>query len=127
MISYCENDRTHPFLEEIVMLYAQWMESTEQFLSALALYSLFLRIQQAIFGEDCEQMIKTYKVMATLAMCIGQNGTVSGSKFLEKAQELIVKHGLGNELTMTPEEVKQSKEQQASLYFQQYLAADGNQ
>jgi hypothetical protein len=96
MISYCENDRTHPFLEEIVMLYAQWMESTEQFLSALALYSLFLRIQQAIFGEDCEQMIKTYKVMATLAMCIGQNGTVSGSKFLEKAQELIVKHGLGN-------------------------------
>ena len=44
MINYCEGDRLHPFLEEIVMLYANWMESTEQYLSALALYSLFLRI-----------------------------------------------------------------------------------
>ena len=54
MITYCEGLRTHPFLEEVVLLYAAHMESTEQFLSAMALYSLFLRIQQNIFGDDCE-------------------------------------------------------------------------
>ena len=28
---------------------------------------------------------------------------------------------------MTPEEIKESKEQQSSLFFQQYLAAESNQ
>lgn len=64
MIEYCENTRNHPFLEEVIMLYAAHMESTEQFLSAMAMYSLFLKIQESIFGPDCEQMIKTYKTLA---------------------------------------------------------------
>jgi hypothetical protein len=127
MINYCEGQRTHPFLEEVVLLYAAHMESTEQYLSAMALYSLFLRIQQNLFGEDCEQMIKTYKTMATLSMYVGHGGATSGQKFLTKAQELIVKHGLSDESNMSPEEIKESKEQQSSLYFQQYLAAEGNQ
>lgn len=93
MINYCENQRTHPFLEEIVLLYAAHMESTEQYLSAMALNSLFLRIQQQIFGEDSEQLIKTYKTLATLSMYLGQSGASSGQKFLGKAQELMVKHG----------------------------------
>lgn len=126
MINYCEGQRTHPFLEEVVLLYAAHMESTEQYLSAMALYSLFLRIQQNLFGEDCEQMIKTYKTMATLSMYVGHGGATSGQKFLTKAQELIVKHGLSDESNMSPEEIKESKEQQSSLYFQQYLAAEGN-
>ena len=110
MIKYCENERDHPFLEEIVLLYAAHFESTEQYLSAMALNSLFLRIQIQIFGEDSEQLIKTYKTLSTLAMYLGQSGASSGQKFLAKAQELMIKHGTTDESTMTAEEIKESKE-----------------
>jgi hypothetical protein len=35
------------------------------------MWSKFLRIQQNLFGEDREQMITTYRKMATLAVAIG--------------------------------------------------------
>jgi len=53
MIDYLEGDRTHPFLEEVIILYAMYMENSQQYLSALALYSLFLRIQTSLFGGEC--------------------------------------------------------------------------
>ena len=55
MIEYCENTRNHPFLEEVIMLYAAHMESTEQFLSAMAMYSLFLKIQESIETKSVSQ------------------------------------------------------------------------
>lgn len=54
------------------------------------MWSKFLRIQQNLFGEDREQMITTYRKMATLAVAIGQPGT--SSKYLEIAHKLLEKY-----------------------------------
>jgi hypothetical protein len=124
MIDYLEGDRTHPFLEEIIILYASYMENSQQFLSALALYSLFLRIQTSLFGEECAQMIKTYQTMSDLAMQIpGSAG--QGQKYLEKAQELQDKYGTPiDETTMSEEQLKAHRQKEAAILFKQYLAAE---
>ena len=54
------------------------------------MWSKFLRIQQNLFGEDREQMITTYRKMATLAVAIGQPGT--SSKYLKIAHKLLEKY-----------------------------------
>ena len=54
-------------------------------------------------------------------------GATQGQRFLSKAQELIQKFSHNDEVQMSPEEIKQSREQQSSLFFQQYLAAESNQ
>jgi hypothetical protein len=51
--------------------------------NAFLMWSKFLRIQQNLFGEDKEQMITTYKKLATLAVTIGQPTT--SQKYLNLA------------------------------------------
>lgn len=64
------------------------------------MHSKYLRIQQALLGEDNDAMIPTYKKMAALAVAIGQP-TVS-QKYLLIAQELTVKYQVRPE-DQTPE------------------------
>lgn len=71
-IEYCENDSNHPFLEEVVSLYATYFEQTGSYQNALVMHSKYLRIQQNLLGEDKEPMIPTYKKMAALAVAVGQ-------------------------------------------------------
>lgn len=74
-IEYCENDKNHPFLEEVVRLYASYLEGSGAYQVSLIMWSKFLRIQQSLLGQDNEQMIPTYKKMASLAVAIGQPQT----------------------------------------------------
>lgn len=88
-ILYCENDKNHPFLEEVVRLYASYLEGSGAYQVSLIMWSKFLRIQQSLLGEDNDQMIQTYKKMASLAVAIGQPQT--SQKYLLIAQQLLVK------------------------------------
>lgn len=89
-IEYCENDSNHPFLEEVVTLYAQYFEQMGSYQNALVMNSKYLRIQQSLLGEDTDAMIVTYKKMAALAVAIGQSQV--SQQYLLKAQELTVKY-----------------------------------
>jgi hypothetical protein len=62
-------------LEEVISIFASYFESLGSYQNALLMWSKFLRIQQYLFSEDREQMITTYKKMATLAVTIGQPST----------------------------------------------------
>ena len=88
-LEYAEGDKNHPFLEEVVSIFASYFESMNAFQNALLMWSKYLRIQQNLFGEDREQMITTYKKMATLATSIGQPSI--GQKYLDNAQEILRK------------------------------------
>ncbi len=69
---YCEGDKDHAFLEEVISIFATYFESVGSFTNALLMWSKFLKIQQSLFGEDGVQMITTYKKLAALAVQVGQ-------------------------------------------------------
>lgn len=71
-VAYCEGEKNHPFLEEVVSIFASYFESTQSYSNAFLMWSKFLRIQQNMFGEDREQMISTYKKLGQLAVFSGQ-------------------------------------------------------
>lgn len=43
-ISYCEDEKNHPFLEEVVSIYASYFESIGSYQNALLMWSKYLRI-----------------------------------------------------------------------------------
>lgn len=66
-LQYCENDHTHPFMEDVVSVLSDFFENVGSFQSAYIFWRKFLNIQQSLFGCEREQMIVTYKKMAHLA------------------------------------------------------------
>ena len=122
-IAYCEGEKNHPFLEEVVSIFASYFESMGSFQNSLLMWSKFLRVQQFLFGEDNEKMITTYKKMATLAVSIGQPST--SQKYLNTAQQLIekVQSEGGVEAERSEEEKKANLEDTSHIHFQQYLTA----
>lgn len=64
-------DKNHPFLEEVISIFASYFESIGSYQNAFIMWSKFLKIQQNLLGEDREQMITTYKKLAALAVSIG--------------------------------------------------------
>ena len=70
-IAYVEGDKNHPFLEEVVSIFASFFESCQSYPNAFLMWGKLLRIQQEMFGEDREQMISTYRKMAALGISIG--------------------------------------------------------
>lgn len=113
-IAYCENDSNHPFLEEVVSLYATYFEQTGSYQNALIMHSKFLRIQQSLLGEDTDAMIPTYKKMAALAVAVGQ--PTASQKYLLSAQELTVKFQVRSE-DQTDEQKKQELEDKVALLY----------
>ena len=128
MRAYCDGQNDHPLMEEIVLLTATHYESTEDYLTAMSLYTLLLRIQENVFGVDCEQSIKYQNSLGQLAQNIKEFGGVQLSQqYFKKAQELTEKYHKELAESMTPEEIKESKEKQASIYFNLFVASEGNQ
>ena len=85
-LEYVEMDKDHPFLEEVVSIFANFFEDIGSYQNAFLMWSKFLRIQQAMFGKDKDQMITTYKKLAALAVSLGESS--ASAKYLEKAEEL---------------------------------------
>jgi hypothetical protein len=71
-IEYCENDKNNPLLEEVVQLYSTYLEASGNYPATHAMWFKFLKIQQELLGHDREQMIPTYKKLASLAVATGQ-------------------------------------------------------
>ena len=90
-VEYCEGDKDHPFLEEVISIFANFFENMGSYQNAFILWNKFLRIQKYMFGEDNNQMITTYKKLATLAVAISEP-TIS-QQYLEKASALMEKFG----------------------------------
>ena len=68
---YVEQDKNHPFLEEVVSIFASYFESLGSYQNAFIMWTKFLKIQLNLFGEDREHMITSYKKLASLAVTIG--------------------------------------------------------
>jgi hypothetical protein len=49
-IDYCEGDKDHPFLEEVLSVFANYFENTQSFENSLIMWSKLLRIQQNLLG-----------------------------------------------------------------------------
>ena len=71
-LNYCDGNKNHPFLEEVVSVFASFFESNASYSNALLMWSKLLRVQQEMFGEDRIQMVSTYKKIASLSLNIGQ-------------------------------------------------------
>ena len=85
-IAYLLTGRPSIFIFCIVMMFANFFEQMASYQNAFLMWSKFLRIQQAMFGSDREQMITTYKKMAALSVAIQQPH--HSLKFLELADNL---------------------------------------
>jgi len=116
-LEYVEMDKDHPFLEEVVSIFANFFENIGSYNNAFLMWSKFLRIQQSMFGEDKDQMITTYKKLAALAVSLGES--TASAKYLEKAEELMAKSPETSNLEdMTPEQRKEALEEKGALSFQ---------
>jgi len=115
-LEYCESNKNHPFLEEVVSIFASYFESAGSYQNAFLMWSKFLRIQQNLFGKDREQMISTYKKMATLSTAIGEPTT--GAKYFQKAAEILDEFKKTHkDEPKTKEEEQEDLEEQSALYF----------
>ena len=56
-LSYVDGNKNHPFLEEVVSIFASFFESVQSYQNAVLMWSKLLRIQQEMFGEDRIQMV----------------------------------------------------------------------
>lgn len=116
-LEYVEMDKDHPFLEEVVSIFANFFENIGSYNNAFLMWSKFLRIQQSMFGEDKDQMITTYKKLAALAVSLGES--TASAKYLEKAEALMAKSPETSNLEdMTPEQKKEALEEKGALSFQ---------
>jgi len=116
-LEYVEMDKDHPFLEEVVSIFANFFENIGSYNNAFLMWSKFLRIQQSMFGEDKDQMITTYKKLAALAVSLGES--TASAKYLEKAEALMAKSPETTNLEdMTPEQKKEALEEKGALAFQ---------
>lgn len=116
-LEYVEMDKDHPFLEEVVSIFANFFENIGSYNNAFLMWSKFLRIQQSMFGEDKDQMITTYKKLAALAVSLGES--TASAKYLEKAEALMAKSPETSNLEdMTPEQKKEALEEKGALAFQ---------
>jgi len=116
-LEYVEMDKDHPFLEEVVSIFANFFENIGSYNNAFLMWSKFLRIQQSMFGEDKDQMITTYKKLAALAVSLGES--TASAKYLEKAEALMAKSPETSKLEdMTPEQKKEALEEKGALAFQ---------
>jgi len=116
-LEYVEMDKDHPFLEEVVSIFANFFENIGSYNNAFLMWSKFLRIQQSMFGEDKDQMITTYKKLAALAVSLGES--TASAKYLEKAEALMAKSPETSNLEdMTPEQRKEALEEKGALSFQ---------
>ena len=123
-LEYVEMDKDHPFLEEVVSIFANFFENIGSYQNAFLMWSKFLRIQQSMFGGDREQMITTYKKMAALSVAIQQPH--HSLKFLELAEQLQNKYGTEGSAEgdkATDEQKKAAMEDESNTAFQMYLAA----
>ena len=113
-LGYVDGNKNHPFLEEVVSIYASFFESVQSYSNALLMWSKLLRIQQEMFGEDRIQMVSTYKKMASLSLSIGQ--PQSSIKYYKIIENLNQTEGPSAE--ELDEETKKSQlEEKAQLYF----------
>jgi hypothetical protein len=116
-LEYVEMDKDHPFLEEVVSIFANFFENIGSYNNAFLMWSKFLRIQQSMFGEDKDQMITTYKKLAALAVSLGES--TASAKYLEKAEILMANSPETSNLEdMTPEQRKEALEEKGALSFQ---------
>ena len=66
-IAYCEGDKNHPFLEEVISLMASLYEGTMQDpRSAIYMFHLLLAIQDKMYGEVRKEMFATFKKLGSL-------------------------------------------------------------
>lgn len=86
-VAYCEGDKNHPFLEEVISLYSHLFESLGDHRSAIYMWQYLLAIQEKMFGETRRQMFTTLKKLGSLYFQSGN--PVSASKFFERAQNAI--------------------------------------
>ena len=93
-IKYVDGDKNHPFLEEIVSIFASFFESQQSYHNALLMWGKLLRIQQEMFGEDREQMVTTYRKMASICISIGEPSLAQ--KYFKKIEELTKKYAENN-------------------------------
>ena len=122
-IAYAEGDRNHPFLEEVVSLLCNFFESTGNWRSALYMWHHFLGIQERTFGEVKKEMTTTYKKLATIYSQVGN--PTSAAEYFAKAQELMTKSLKdATEKGAPADKIKELREEQAYVFFQQYLVAN---
>jgi tetratricopeptide (TPR) repeat protein len=60
-LEYVEGHRAHPFLEQTITNLAIFKRSQQEFSVSLQLWEQLRRIQEAVYGEDSEVIIYTYK------------------------------------------------------------------
>ena len=81
----------------------------------------FLGIQEKMFGDDRKEMITAYRKIASLHLECGN--PMNAGKYFDKVQKLMEKFA-EDDSNMTAEEKKETLEEQATIYFQQYLTAN---
>ena len=113
-LGYVDGNKNHPFLEEVVSIFASFFESVQSYSNALLMWSKLLRIQQEMFGEDRIQMVAAYKKMASLSLSIGQ--AASATKYYKIIDELNQKYAPNPE-ALDEEAKKALLEEKAQLYF----------
>ena len=65
-VAYCEGDKNHPFLEEVISLMSTLFESINDPRSAVYMWHLLLAIQEKMFGETKREMFTTFKKIGSL-------------------------------------------------------------
>ena len=119
-IAYCEGDKNHPFLEEVISLMASLYESTMQdSRSAIYMFHLLLAIQDKMYGGVRKEMFSTFKKLGSLYFQMGN--PVSAAKYFEQAQDML-KLSI-DDSEPNSETQKELLESQENTYFSQYLAA----
>jgi tetratricopeptide (TPR) repeat protein len=70
-IEYVEGNRHHAFLEQTVTNLAIFKRSQQDYPQSLQLWEQLRRIQEAIYGEDNEIIIYTYKNIGICYLALG--------------------------------------------------------
>eukprot|EP00347_Sterkiella_histriomuscorum_P004219 403361289 len=123
-LQYCENDSTHPFMEQTILNLAIHFRANEQYMGALSLFNTLKGIQQKMFGVEAEALVYTYKNIGLCYLAI-QNSEKAEENYL-KALDIVEKLKAKRKPNSPEQQVQMQKEdyeQLASTYFNLYLSA----
>lgn len=118
---YCENCKTHPFLEQTIINLAIFYRSQQQYQISLSMWQNLLKIQEQVYGLNSEVLIYTMKNLGICYLALGVP---------EKAEEYYLKAlDIMNTIkadNVSDELLNEDREQMAAIYFNLYLSASTN-
>ena len=121
-LEYVEGHRAHPFLEQTITNLAIFKRSQQEFSVSLQLWEQLRRIQEAVYGEDSEVIIYTYK---NIGICyLALNIPDRAEEFYLKALNLMTLVNASQNLD--EELLKEDRTQLAAIYFNLYLSSLSN-